>query len=73
MVKFLTELRRRILLQMIDINPRNPGSWLSWWRECNRFTEDTQISSEHQRSSNDNLSAVLEKFHSSLEAIDKRF
>ena len=35
--------------------------------------EDTQISSQHQRISNINISSILEKFRSSLEAIDKRF
>ena len=35
--------------------------------------EDTQISPEHQHSSNGNISAILKKFRSSLEAIDQRF
>ena len=35
--------------------------------------EDTQISSQQQRISNISISSILEKFCSSLEAIDKRF
>ena len=35
--------------------------------------ENTQISLEHQRSSNDNISGILEKFCTSVESIDKRF
>ena len=34
--------------------------------------EGTQISLEHPRSSNGNISAILEKFNSLLEAVDKR-
>ena len=35
--------------------------------------EDTQVSPEHHHSSNGNISAILKKFRSSLEAIDQRF
>ena len=61
---------------MIRFHPRNPAQEVDCPDEENNETvtiEDTKISSEHRRSSNDNMSVVLEKFRSSLEAIGKRF